>query len=276
MLKYYQLRTKKDWRIRNKEGMNVRLVKVRDVMIGEGLPKVCVPIAGRTKEEIISQAILIERKEPDIVEWRSDWFDDISDYNKINEVILELRNILKEIPLLFTFRTLNEGGEKEISGTKYEELLSYIIQNQLTDMIDIEAFFDKHIVKKIVSMTRSYAIISVLSNHDFDKTPEKAEMIQKMRDMQDMESDIIKLAVMPKDYQDMLQLLAATEEMVRMYANIPVITMSMSRFGVMSRVTGELFGSAVTFANAGVSTAPGQVDIDTMKHSLAMIHALME
>lgn len=254
----------------------MRLVKVRDIVIGEGLPKVCVPIAGRTKEEIISQAVLIERKMPDIVEWRSDWFDAISDYKKTNEVILEMRTILKEIPLLFTFRTRNEGGEKEISSEDYEKLLSYIIMNHLADMIDIEAFLDEHIVNNIVSLAHSHTIISVLSYHEFDKTPEKAEMIQKMRDMQDMGSDMIKLAVMPKDYQDMLRLLAATEEMVRVYANIPVITMSMSQFGVMSRVTGELFGSAVTFANAGVSTAPGQVDIDTMKHSLTMMHRLME
>ncbi len=31
-------------------------VKVRNVVLGEGMPKICVPIVGITKEEILNQA----------------------------------------------------------------------------------------------------------------------------------------------------------------------------------------------------------------------------
>ena len=31
-------------------------VEVRNVKIGDGIPKICVPVVGKTKEEILSQA----------------------------------------------------------------------------------------------------------------------------------------------------------------------------------------------------------------------------
>lgn len=50
------------------------------------------------------------------------------------------------------------------------------------------------------------------SNHDFDKTPAKSDIVFRLRKMQDMEADIPKIAVMPKSRKDVLTLLAATEE----------------------------------------------------------------
>ena len=62
------------------EPMN--LVIVRNVKIGNGIPKVCVPIIGSTRDEIVSQAKSLELISPDIVEWRADWFEDVLDTDK--------------------------------------------------------------------------------------------------------------------------------------------------------------------------------------------------
>ena len=50
-------------------------VIVRNVKIGEGVPKICVPIVGVTKEEIINEAKTFENIPVDVVEWRVDWFE---------------------------------------------------------------------------------------------------------------------------------------------------------------------------------------------------------
>ena len=59
--------------------------------------------------------------------------------------------------------------------------------------------------------------------------------------------------------------MSATEEMRRCYADRPVITMSMAGTGIVSRMCGEVFGSALTFGAAGKVSAPGQIDVERIK-----------
>ena len=79
--------------------------------------------------------------------------------------------------------------------------------------------------------------------------------------MQELDADIPKIAVMPQNKKDVLTLLAATEEMVSEYADRPIITMSMAGTGLISRLCGEVFGSALTFGAVGKASAPGQFSL---------------
>ena len=111
-----------------------------------------------------------------------------------------------------------------------------------------------------------------MSSHDFNRTPPGEEIIARMRKMQDLGADIPKIAVMPRSRRDVLTLLAATEEMVSGYADRPVITMSMSGLGSISRLCGEVFGSAMTFGAAGQASAPGQMAVEDLAEGLRLIH----
>ena len=62
-------------------------VIVRNVKIGEGVPKICVPIVGVTKEEIINEAKTFENIPVDVVEWRVDWFEHVFEFEKVEEVL---------------------------------------------------------------------------------------------------------------------------------------------------------------------------------------------
>lgn len=86
-----------------------------------------------------------------------------------------------------------------------------------------------------------------MSNHDFHKTPAAEEIVQRLRKMQELGADIPKIALMPQNKADVLTLLSATLEMQERYADRPIITMSMAKTGVISRLSGEVFGSAATF-----------------------------
>ena len=110
------------------------------------------------------------------------------------------------------------------------------------------------------------------SNHDFDKTPDKDDIVSRLRKMQDMDADIPKIAVMPRCKRDVLTLLAATEEMATDYADRPIITMSMAGTGVISRLCGEVFGSALTFGAAGKASAPGQMGVQDLNTVLGLLH----
>ena len=74
-------------------------VEVRNIKIGEGIPKICVPIVGVTKEDIINEAKSFDSIPVDVVEWRVDWFEGVFDIEKVKDVLVDLRDALKEIPL---------------------------------------------------------------------------------------------------------------------------------------------------------------------------------
>lgn len=247
-------------------------VVVRNIKIGEGIPKICVPIVGVTKEEIVGQAKSFAAIPADIAEWRADWFAHVSDIEKVKDALRELRAALKEIPLLFTFRTLGEGGGKAIEPGDYVALNQAVAQTGDVDLIDVEVFTGDGFVKKMMDAAHACGVKVIASNHDFGKTPPKDEIVRRMCKMQELGADIPKVAVMPQSKADVLTLLAATEEMYREHADRPIITMSMAGDGVISRLSGEVFGSAVTFGAAGKASAPGQMGVEDLAQMLLILH----
>lgn len=250
-------------------------VKVRNIEIGTGVPKIIVPIVGVTKEEILSAARSFDAIPIDVVEWRVDWFDGVFDFARVEDVLKELRDILGDTPLLMTFRTSKEGGEKAIDAEAYKELNIKAAKTGYVDFVDVEIFTGDKIVSEIIDAVHAAGVKVIASNHDFDKTPAKSDIIYRLRKMQDMGADIPKIAVMPQSKKDVLTLLAATEEMTSCYADRPIITMSMAGTGVISRLCGEVFGSSMTFGAAGKASAPGQMGVEDLNTVLALLHDAM-
>lgn len=247
-------------------------VQVKNVTIGEGLPKIIVPIVGQTKDEIIAAAKSFANVELDIVEWRVDWFEGVFDFDQVKDVAQALRDVLQDTPILFTFRTAKEGGEKAIEPDVYVALNQKMAQTGLVDLVDVEAFTGDDYVAQIIEVAHQNNVKVVASNHDFDKTPDQADIVSRLRKMQEQGADIPKIAVMPNNKKDVLTLLAATEEMATNYADRPIITMSMAGTGLISRLCGEVFGSAATFGAVGKVSAPGQMNAEDLNTILTLIH----
>ena len=245
---------------------------IRGVAIGEGIPKICVPIVGKTREEIIKAAEEIRTLPVDVVEWRADWYEEVFEADVVLDVLQELRRSLGELPLLFTFRTKKEGGEKEIDKKYYRTLNQLVAESGLADLIDVEVFSGDEVVNDLVRTAHENGVKVIGSNHDFGKTPSKEEIIRCLQKMQELDVDLPKIAVMPKKKEDVLTLLVATEEMNRKYADRPIITMSMAGDGVISRLCGEVFGSALTFGAAGQASAPGQIGVKELRQILTILH----
>ena len=247
-------------------------VKIRNIEIGSGLPKICAPIVGTTKEDILVEAENIGSLPVDIAEWRIDWFEHAFNFSKVEDVLKDLRTALGETPLLMTFRTSNEGGEKYIKYDDYAELILSASETGYVDMVDVEVFIGTDIVKEIIAGAHNAGVKVIGSNHNFNKTPDKDEIVERLRNMQELGVDIPKIAVMPKGMKDVITLLAATEEMHREFADRPIVTVSMSETGVLSRICGEAFGSAITFGAAKNVSAPGQMEVNDLSTALKFLH----
>lgn len=251
----------------------MKTVTVRNVEIGAGMPKICVPIVGENRESILEQARAIKELPADLVEWRVDHLNNVSSLSLLTVLtfLSELRNELGDLPLLFTFRTKREGGEKSISPQAYLELYRTILSSGLIDLLDVELFQGDEIVTKLLDEAHAKGVKVILSSHDFQKTPPEEELLDRLDKMEDLGGDILKIAVMPEDTKDLLTLLAVAEKSVSMFRQ-PVIAISMGSKGVLSRVAGEAVGSCMTFGSLGEGSAPGQMPVGELKEILEALH----
>ncbi|NFO46579.1 type I 3-dehydroquinate dehydratase [Clostridium sp. ZBS3] len=249
-----------------------KVVQVKNVKIGEYIPKICVPIVGATSKEILDEAENLKELTLDIVEWRVDFYEEVFDIEKVKEILSKLTTTLKEIPLIFTFRNKIEGGEREIPIEYYLKLNLEVAKTKLVDLIDVELFIGDDLVKEIVEVAHDNDVKVIISNHDFFKTPCKEEIISRLIKMIQLNGDLPKIAVMPQCEIDVLTLLYATNEVKHKYPNNSIITMSMSGRGIISRIAGEIFGSCLTFGAAKKASAPGQIGVEELNSVLKVLH----
>lgn len=252
-------------------------LNIKGLEIGKGRPKICVSIMGETIEEIKTQAEKAVASKAEIAEWRADFFRDIHSKESTHRALEEVRAVLGNMPMIFTIRTKQEGGNLQLSSDEYLKICSDVAESGIPDLIDVEIFMDSS--KELIDTVHHYGIKVIASNHDFDKTPGKEKLIKILKNMDEKGADILKLAMMPKAPEDVLNLLYATvqintflREKSRSEEEIkPVITMSMGKLGAVSRISGETFGSAVTFGAMEKASAPGQLETEALYNILEIL-----
>ncbi|MBR5510105.1 MAG: type I 3-dehydroquinate dehydratase [Lachnospiraceae bacterium] len=230
---------------------------------GMGKTKVCVPIVAEKQEEIWEKAEEIQSLSVDLVEWRVDFYEDVFSIEKVLETLAGLKERLKDKDILFTFRTMGEGGNLAVEKDAYYELNQAAASSGCVSLVDLELYFDTDRTADEIQKLHTAGSRVIVSNHDFFKTPTVEEMTGRLRKMEEVGADVAKLAVMPKCRQDVLKLLQASL-MADEEISIPLVTMSMGEMGEISRVAGRLTGSAMTFACVGEASAPGQIAAEKM------------
>ena len=252
-------------------------LKIRPVVFGEGSPKICVPIVGVNRAEILAAAAALKETPAHVAEWRADWCSDILNENgtpnltAVTDILRQLRAILGNMPLLFTFRTAAEGGERDIDFQSYKALNLAASGEGLADLTDVELFTAGDAAEAFIEELHNRGVKVVDSSHDFQQTPDEEVLIDRLCTMRKIGADLPKVAVMPQSRKDVLVLLKATETASSLL-DCPIITMSMSGAGVISRLCGEVFGSAMTFGSSGKASAPGQMDVQDLSVVLELLH----
>lgn len=235
----------------------MRPLTIRNITLGEGRPKIIVPIVDRDAQAVLDRAAGFAGYPIDLVEWRADFFDRIWDERAVERVLKGLRERLPDQILLFTFRTGREGGARDISPRDYLALNRRAAESDRADLVDVEIFAET--AAESIRAIHAAGARVVGSSHALDRTPPHGEILNRLRRAQDMGADILKAAVTARSPRDVLTLLSATEEMFTHYADRPLLTMAMGGTGAVSRMAGEIFGSCATFGTIGPSSAPGHV-----------------
>ena len=248
----------------------MKTLTIRHLTLGSGQPKIAVPLVARDEAALSAALKNLEHACFDIIEFRADYFDQAGNPEYLLAQAEAVRRAFPETPLLFTFRQAEEGGEYPCSKAYYFELLDKAAASGIIDIIDIELSAGESEVCQVVAAAKAHDTAVLMSNHDFHQTPAKSDITGRLKKMEEAGADICKIAVMPQSPADVLTLLGATWE-ARQTANRPIVTISMGKLGLVSRIAGSTFGSAITFGTAGTASAPGQLDSANLKNILDVL-----
>ncbi len=210
---------------------------------------ICVPIIRNSFDSALKLANKAIKLGADILELRIDALDN-PDSDKIQNLIDNIDH-----RFIATNRMREEGGFFKGSELERTEILVEVAE--MVDFIDIELQTEVKYRSKVIKSSLS----SIISYHDFDKTPNMTELLNVVEKGKEL-GDIAKFAVMPRNIHDTLTVL---EVLSRVNNTIGI---SMGDLGKYTRVVAPLFGSPLTFASVDYESAPGQLDIQTTRKFL--------
>lgn len=255
-------------------------LKVREMILQQGRPKVAVPIVSCQPADIIAECEEIKNLPCDMVEWRADYYlssienldqylSDKNGYLDMVKILDDINYIADEKPLIFTVRSDGQGGQVQMTEAQLESVYGLAAETNLVDFIDIE-LKDKdgstreEWIRAQIDEAHTHGVKVIISHHDFEKMPSPAQLVGLVKEMYMLGADVCKVAAMAADKTDAENLLKATAFLTK--NNIgPVIMLAMGEAGKATRVAAGRYGSCITFAAGKGQSAPGQADVHTMK-----------
>ena len=244
---------------------------IKGTAFGAGRPVTCVPVTEKSGFNVVNEIRRLVTEKVKMIEWRVDCLDDPSDVSHITDILSSIKPVVQNTVLLFTFRTKKQGGMSELDEKTILRLNEAAAESGVVDIIDLE-FFEATNPRKEIRRFQDMGVRIIASHHDFEQTPDNPVMNMLIESMQDGGADIVKLAVMPNSFDDVLRLMSVTDSSHKKFPTLPIVTISMGKNGLMSRLCGELFGSCITFGTLGKASAPGQVDAKMLDTVLDIIH----
>ena len=88
------------------------------------------------------------------------------------------------MPLLFTFRTAAEGGERDIDFQSYKALNLAASGEGLADLADVELFTAGDAAEAFIEELHKRGVKVVVSSHDFHQTPDEEVLIDREKSAQ--------------------------------------------------------------------------------------------
>ena len=205
--------------------------------------KICTPVIGETLKKFLKNLDQVQEISS-IVELRVDKIKNLS----VKDLVLVRKRTKKEAILTsrrkdIILKSLNLGF----------------------DFIDIDVSMINDL-----KLSRFKQSKIILSFHDYEKTPGIQELTVLVHHMREYNIEVIKIATMVNDDQDIKNLL---QILLNKKKNEKIIIIGMGKKGQIIRILGPLLGSFLTFASTKFgATAPGQIDIDKMKNIYKLLN----
>ena len=112
--------------------------KVKNIVIGEGMPKICVPVVSNNHQDIITDLIRLQSLDIDLIELRIDYFNELLDHQKLTELFKAIASMAIKQGIILTYRSVPEGGNGKLSNDEYMQLYSIALESGAFDIYDVE------------------------------------------------------------------------------------------------------------------------------------------
>jgi 3-dehydroquinate dehydratase-1 len=254
----------------------MKRIRVGGKVIGRAdQPLICSSLVGKSRAAILDEVDSIAPKRPDLIEWRVDFFEAVSDIAEVIDLASAIKSTAAKIPVIFAFRAMGEGGGVcALNETDILKLYVAACASRCVDFIDYEMSNSPASVNRLREISRNSGVAMIMSYHDHQGTPDDEVLAEKFAEAERLGADVAKIVVTPRHSEDVLSLLSATKKASQTCA-IPLISVAVGGIGAVSRVFGWAYGSSVTFASGRNDPAPGQMRIEELRSVLSSVsHAL--
>ena len=124
-------------------------LNIKNIVLQAGRPKVAVPLVSQLPQEIIAECEHAAMLPCDLIEWRADSYlsglTDLEEVLQTKEFYLDFLKILDDLeyiagdkPLIFTLRSVEQGGMLQLSQAQKAEIYQLVAQSGLAGLIDVE------------------------------------------------------------------------------------------------------------------------------------------
>ena len=239
-----------------------------------------VPIVASSAKAAQDQAARIADTDAELVEWRADCLAEqakiargvqvarLAETERLVALAAILRVLVAPKPLIFTWRTVAEGGRaSSFADANYEAVTQAVIRAHAASLVDVEVRHPASL--RLIAVAHDYKVPVIGSWHDVAGTPPEKAIIETLALIEEAGVDVVKVAVTARRDDDVTALMDATAERAA-DAAVPLITVAMGEIGLVSRVLGHIFGSEATFATVAGASAPGQPDLAELRRLWAM------
>ena len=248
-------------------------------ILQKGKGMIGISLAAGTAETLLDDARRAIRQKPDLIEWRADLWEGDPREALQGQLPARLSEILGTVPLLYTYRTREEGGRGTLSGKDYKDLLHLTAHVSEVDLIDVEVlridpgtkersdaeeFPISPETKDLIRKLRQNGTQIIASSHEWAAMPDTAELEMRLRILMYSEADAYKIACMAHSEEDVVRFMEWSKRECRRIDS-PLIAIAMGEQGIVSRVCAFETGTALTFASVGEATAPGQISITHLR-----------
>lgn len=130
--------------------------------------------------------------------------------------------------------------------------------------IDIEIETPDNYINDLVNCAKSHTCKSIISYHNYEKTPEKEYLLKILATANNYKPDLIKIACKVNTFADNVTLLSLYE------TNLPILAIGMGELGKITRIAALKLGAPFTFVKVDneMTTADGQMSEYEMKEIL--------
>lgn len=220
-------------------------------------PAICGSIIGKNLPSMEKKLEKAVSKGADLVELRLDKLKSNSDWKDLLKV---------DIPTIVTNRSKKEGGQFVGGEQERIDILLDAI-NSGASCIDIELSTARKKRETVLEAAEGKGVGTIVSYHNFETIPETKKLEDKVKQIEALNCDFAKIIGFSNNEDESLRIL---KFLIRSSENVntPIITFAMGEKGKFTRVTAPLLGSPITYASIEEKTAPGQLNISSVKEVL--------